>query len=159
MSSIDTETKAMVAQHATEIRELRQGQVIVFEKLDALAADGKQLGAALGQINQSLTELRVNKGPGLLQLLDVASRVVTLVGALVVGIVYLSTNGSSPAQHSLDKRATVLELQSTQAAEDRKALAELQKAQAVQEYRLKRAEEDQKALRAAFGWKATVSQN
>lgn len=159
MSAQTQSIEATVAQHAAEIKQLTHGQTIMFEKLDSLAQKGEQTSVVLHQITQGLTELRAQKGPGLLSMLDVASRLVTLVGAVVVGVVYLATNGQSPAQHAVDKRVTLLEAAVPQFAEDRKTVLDLAKQQAVTEYRLKRAEEDQKLLRSSFGWKATVSQN
>lgn len=83
--------------HEMEIRELRDGQVAILKKLDH--QDG-----ALSAIATAITEMRAQKGPPWHQLISTASQVVLVLGAIISAVVYVSSNGQSPAQHALELR-------------------------------------------------------
>jgi hypothetical protein len=141
---------AAIARHDEDIRELRRDVGQIFTEI-------KGQNASLAGIANAITELKAQRGPGFLQLLDVASRVVTLVGAMVVGIVYLSTNGQSPAQHAIDKRATILEYRADQAKQ--LAEAEIEKRLSVYDWRMKRLEDELRTTRTILGWKPVPQTN
>lgn len=93
---------ARLDRHDMDIRELREGQSAIIQKLD------KQ-DSVLGAITNALTELRVAKGPPWHQIISTGTQVVIVIGAIVSGIVYIASNGQSPQQHAIDKRVTGLE--------------------------------------------------
>jgi len=85
-----------LAQAETAIEELKRGQALIFSKLDAIAG--------------SLSDLRANTGPALRDVLDIGTRIVIIVGAIVSGIVYVARGGASAEMHAHDKRIERLEL-------------------------------------------------
>lgn len=90
--------------HEGEIKRLREGQDAIFTEL-------KTLGGGMNAIANQISSLQAQKGPPWHQIIGTASQVVLVVGAMVSGIVYVASNGSSPAQHALDKRVAQTEWQ------------------------------------------------
>jgi len=98
------EHAARLDAHDRAIDNLQKGQDAIFGEL-------KSLNASSASVVNTLTELRAQRGPAFRDLLDVGTRLVTIIGAVVVGIVYLARNGQSPEAHAVDNRIAKLEWQ------------------------------------------------
>jgi hypothetical protein len=97
-------TTARLDAHERAIDNLQRGQDAIFRKLE-------DLNGSVTAVANSLIELKAQRGPAFRDLLDVGTRLVTIIGAVVVGIVYLARNGQSPEAHAVDNRIAKLEWQ------------------------------------------------
>lgn len=133
---------ARLDRHDMDIRELREGQSAIIQKLD------KQ-DNVLGVITNSLTEMRAQKGPSWHQLISTGTQVVFVIGAIVSGIVYIASNGQSPALQAIDHKVSRLEWRMDQNdAGDKHTRTWIERADGV----IKR-------LEFASGWKATTQRD
>lgn len=104
MTEIGADHGARLTFAESEIKELRRGQDVIFGKLD-------QQGGKLDQVATMLTEMRAQRGPGIKDTLDIASRILTIGTLLVGAIVYFASNGLSKDAHNTDLRVAKMEWQ------------------------------------------------
>ena len=97
---MSTDHASRLAQHDAEIKELRKG----------LAGLGDDMRMGFDKLTAAVHELRAQSGPSLKDVLDLGTRVVVIFGAVVGGIIYVSSGGSKDELHKLDMRISRLEL-------------------------------------------------
>lgn len=110
-----------IAEHSIAIQKLEKGQDDINGKLDVVLS--------------SLTEMRAQRGPGLMGVLNAAQALLTICTIAIGGIVYFASNGMSKDQHGAELRVLKLEM----------AVEHLQA--------------DQRRINEALGWRPTIARS